>query len=386
MPTLQSIRVAPKLIEKFRDDIHPPIQTPLALLARDSTSTAGQLKVPISSWNEVRAHVADAILRQASTGKLRKRTASQQDDGYENGNFSTLMIGSISALDFWRNSQISSLCPLMIPGCPTLNTWFSHSHLTQITGSPSSGKTQLCLSLAISWVKQNMAISQEPKPQKVPLRTVLYITTSAPPTALARRLRQLAIGGASPGDDLSYGQTHHQQRQMLNHIEFMVLSTPHQLLATLQQLMEDYTIPCDGDSSEPSPKSLLVILDSISGCLGGCNDWNLISQIAVSLKHLVHFSHDSSTRRDGDGRNFELQLVMTNGTTSSGDAALGPTWSSRVPEAHIRLRLVEPQRVQATWNRSHTTVETMEFTISAEGIQEISQHLANSQDSDAQKD
>ena len=52
-----------------------------------------------------------------------------------------------------------------------------------------------------------------------------------------------------------------------------------------------------------SYKSLLLILDSMLGCLGGCNDWNLYTLIGVTVKRLVHLFRIGGTN---------VQVVMTN--------------------------------------------------------------------------
>lgn len=334
MPTLQSLRVAPELLQKLRDDVQPPILTPLALLARDPASTAGQLRVPLSYWNQVRAHVADAILLQTSTNTI--RIAEQQPEHDKQDGNKPLIVGSLTALEYWRHSETRHASAFAIPGCSILSSWMSSSRLIQITGPSASGKTQLCLSLAVSSLQHEQHNQQKHR--------VLYISTTTPPSTLARRLRQLVASQQSI-----------QQRHVLDKVNLMQLSTPHQLLTTLHQVTEnESTNTCD-DSS----KSLLLILDSASGCLGGCSDWNLLTRIGVTLKRLVHLTAAGHVR-----------IVMTNGTTASGDSALGATWSARVPEAHLRLAANGPL-VQATLRRnSHGTVETTHFTISADGIRE----------------
>ncbi|KAI2496160.1 hypothetical protein MHU86_18346 [Fragilaria crotonensis] len=337
MPTLQSLRVAPELLQKLRDDVQPPILTPLALLARDPASTAGQLRVPLSYWNQVRAHVADAILVQTSTDTVRI-AAQQLEHDKQDGN-KRLITGSLTALEYWRHSETRHASSVVIPGCTILSSWLSSSRLIQITGPSASGKTQLCLSLAVS------SLQHEKQQQQ---HRVLYISTTTPPSALARRLRQLVASQHSI-----------QQRHVLENINLMQLSTPHQLLTALHQVAENES---STTTCADSPKSLLLILDSASGCLGGCSDWNLLTQIGVTLKRLVHLTTAG-----------EVRIVMTNGTTASGDSALGATWSARVPETHLRLAAKGP-KVEATLRRnSHRPVETTHFAISAHGIQE--QHV-----------
>ena len=350
---MKSLFVAPELLQKLRDNVQPPILTPLALLARDPALTAAQLKVPLPYWNQLRARVADAILLQTSTETVRiaaEQLGHDEQDGNNNNNNnsnSRLIVGSLTALEYWRLSQTSHASALMIPGCTTLSSWLSTSRLIQITGPPSTGKTQLCLVLAVSSLQQSMLHQQHQQ-------RVLYISTTTPQAALARRLRQLVAS-----------QNGIQQRHVLDHIDLMLLSTPHQLLSTLYQVMENQSTAAAAHAAvdtTDSSKSLLLILDSASGCLGGCNDWNLLTLLGVTLKRLVHLFRIGGTN---------VQVVMTNGTRASGDSALGPTWSARVPELHLRLDAVPGPMVRATMRRNpYGPIETTHFTISAEGIQE----------------
>jgi hypothetical protein len=130
---------------------------------------------------------------------------------------------------------------------------------------------QLCLALAVSSLQQSM-LHQQQQPQ------VLYISTTTPPAALARRMRQLVASQNGI----------HQRHHVLDHIDFMLLLTPHQLLSTPHRVMGNQYKVAAAAVDTDSSKSLLLILDSASGCLGGCNDWNLLTLIGVTLNRLVH--------------------------------------------------------------------------------------------------
>ena len=336
MPTLQSVRVAPELLQKLQDQVTPPIQTPLALLSRDAASTAQQLNVPLHYWQQVRSRVADALLIRTSTETVRIAQQQSTDDetctadpGEPTQTEDTsLIVGSLTALEYWRHSQLIHSSPLTIHACTALKSWLSLAQLIQFTGPHASGKTQVCLSLAV----QHALVSSS--------QQVLYITTTTPPASLARRLRQLVSSCSN-------------QKDVLSRIDLVSLSTPHQLLAAFQKVV---------DERENDVSSQLLVLDSVSGCLGGCSDWNLLQQVGLALKRLVHL--------------HGLQIVMTNGTTSSGESALGQAWS-QVAETRIRFDVVSDEQqpnkiVRATLQSLDNQIgETMDFIITAGGIEDV---------------
>lgn len=69
--------------------------------------------------------------------------------------------------------------------------------------------------------------------------------------------------------------------------------------------------------SSSSSSSQLVVVDSVSGCLGSCNDWNLVD---LQLKQLMHL--------------YGVHVICTNGVSSSGEQAIGQVWN-QVAEIQI---------------------------------------------------
>jgi hypothetical protein len=254
MPTFSSIEISTELQQRLRNEVTPPILTPHALLARDPTDTAGQLNVSLSAWNQIRHDVAKALLLRTTDYGFHHVTPMSLESQNDRFHF----ISSINARDLWQSLQNRDTSSLSIPHCPTLNMWLkscNNNSMLQIIGKPSSGKTQLCLALAASF----SLLSH----QRVIYITTPY-TTTAPHTALARRLRQL-LGSESSS----------MQNDILSRIEFKSFDNDYQLLQGLQNMWECV-------SALPSCGCLLLILDSL--------DWNSDMSPAIrhSVQRLVH--------------------------------------------------------------------------------------------------
>jgi hypothetical protein len=248
MPTFSSIEISTELQQRLRNEVTPPIFTPHALLARDPADTAGQLNISLSAWNQIRYDVAKAILLRTTDYGFHHLMPMLPENKINRFTFAS----SINASDLWDGLQKRDVSPLFIHNCPTLNLWLKSctNTMLQITGKPSSGKTQLCLAFATSFSSSCH-------------HRVLYITTpyttTAPHTALARRLQQLVgFEAASTQEDI------------LSRIEFKSFDNDYQLLQGLQHLWENY-------SSVPSCGRILLLLDSL--------DWN--SQMSTAIRHSV---------------------------------------------------------------------------------------------------
>lgn len=386
MPTLRSVGVHAQLCTKLaasdgenngNTGVNPPITTPLALLSRDAATTAQQLQVPLSLWQEVRLAVADALLIHSCSTTARIQQGQQLNssptvatdsagagscgvtvDGQvmEDQEISkeiatpsgSLIVGSMTALEYWSHAQSLQRSPITT-GCNILDLWLSSKHVTQFTGPHSSGKTQLCLSIALHHAS---AQDQQNK--------VFYLTSTTPSPVLARRLRQLVASSKLP-------------LYILDHIELISLSTPYHLLAVLQRVKEsmtEVTATSTPAVASPSTRAVLLILDSASGCLQGSR-WDMTQQITLQLKQLLKL--------------HGVSIVMTNGISSNGDAALGPTWNNEAPGIRIRLQAAHPIQddeqdepehriIQATLEKHPDKVvraSTVAFCVTAQGVQHV---------------
>jgi hypothetical protein len=385
MPTLRSIGVDAQLCTKLATPGEgAPITTPLALLSRDAATTAQQLYVPLTIWQDVRLAVADALLihscattaRIAATAQQQQQIATLRAGGHgeagdaEEGGASSaeettmspsksLLVGSMTALEYWKHSQsLQQQAPPLTVGCKALNPWLLSSKqagIIQFTGPHSSGKTQLCLDMAVRYA----ASSQSSQ--------VFYLTSTTPPPVLARRLRQLVASSKL-------------SKAILGRVELVSVSTPYQLLAMLQKVKESTveTPPSSSSRATVTTTSTLLILDSASACLLGCR-WDMTQQVTLQLKELLHL--------------HGVVVVMTNGISSKGGAALGPTWNNETPQIHIRLQeqvvastvSQDGEQLQQTAAENKVTRATLErhphreqlnaercaFCITAQGVRDV---------------
>ena len=360
MPSLRSIGVHPQLEEKLAA-LEPSIETPQALLSRDPASLAHALKVPLHIVDSVRSAVADALIASTRDGKrsLRISATIQEDDELE-GNRSVI-VGSISALDYIVYQQetctahpISSGSERLdkLLGIDDFNPGLAFGNVTELTGTPSSGKTQVALALAAQQAHRGGKVFY--------LASGFGHGTIVP---LARRL--------------SHYTNKEDYHHVLSNIYFTPVMNGYQALALLLQLEEDHLV------SNVNGEGFLVIMDSASGILAGDlyasgdGDAGIIiaRQVALQLKKMV--------------RNYNVAALVTNGTVS-GDkgnkAALGQVW--RVADIHLWLEVITfdetaPFKVircsmekhpHRPWHRKENN-EMAEFGITTGGIVDL--HIKN---------
>ena len=390
MPTFESVGVHPELrsrlvaVSNLQPDADPQLlETPLALLARNPTNlrlldkhtrTVKPLALP--QVLQLRQEVAEAVIKLSRPGKRARRirqkvphceTLTDQDEPVPSP------AGTRSALDLIRYQTIISrhirLVPiptncaaldrLMAPPREQQSLTLDHAisarhpvqnttgesgipfgYVTQFCGPSGCGKTQLCLQIAASTSPQT---------------TTFYLASSGALPCLADRLSTLARHYSSRQSAVGHGHNTQSHWTALQTTRFVHVpaSEPHMLLSTLQEietsvLSEESQFCTDGNDDtdrddgngvgrsghDETGPLFVVILDSVSGCLGGetSNDWSLT--VGMLLKRLA--------------RHHDMAVVITNGTTRSQTPsttssrtrdwkpALGQAWS-KIPDIQILL-------------------------------------------------
>jgi KaiC/GvpD/RAD55 family RecA-like ATPase len=356
-----------------------PVETPQALLSRNPTQLrlldreSGTSK-PISSLQvrKLRDEVAHALISQSRSGKRVKRLRQvvqehfvdgDGDEGTENvgdkGHVpepSLAIEGFASVLDLVRfealqHSKAANTPHQLSTGCRELDTMLAlppeytavstqifmddasipttiplagipFGYVTQLSGPPASGKTQVALQIA---ARQALTAS------------TWYLCSSASAASYAKRLDQLVQGnpgGSSPG--------------VLDRTLFRTVTDEYKVLSALADLEAVLLNQEDSTTADPTHEETgsiihlpcqerpsLLIIDSVSGCLSPEND-DVMTKVALTLKRLA--------RQNG------LAIVVTNGTVidrsdssaRSNKAALGRAWKSAA-DIHVWLEaLVAP--------------------------------------------
>ena len=221
--------------------------------------------------------------------------------------------------------------------------------VTELSGPPSSGKTQLALSIAAHAVLTNQM-------------DVHYISGGNSTKALSRRLfsiflelarssvvvqyQQQPNGGSSGGGDVSSSMTYEMEEEAksvalkaLDRVHVASVPDAYSLLAMLARIdNEEKSSRMDSGSSnigkarKEGEGGTLLVVDSISGCLGhhlsSEGGAALANQVALTLRHLarVHDGHildssvssssgvDPSTDTTLSARRFAV--IVTNGSVA----------------------------------------------------------------------
>jgi KaiC/GvpD/RAD55 family RecA-like ATPase len=359
-----------------------PVETPQALLSRNPTQLrlldreTGTSK-PISTLQvrKLRDEVAHALISQSRSGKRVKRLRQVvhehfvdegEGEGTENvGDKSrepepSLAIeGFASVLDLVRyealqHSKDANMPHQLSTGCQVLDTMLAlppeytavstqmslddasipttlpvagipFGYVTQLSGPPASGKTQVALQIA---ARQALTAS------------TWYLCSSASAASYAKRLDQLVQG--NPGGS-SLG--------VLDRTLFRTVTDEYKLLSALADLEAVLLNQEDSTTADPSStetgisthlpcqeRPSLLIIDSVSGCLSPEND-DVMTKVALTLKRLA--------RQNG------LAVVVTNGTVidrsdssaRSNKAALGRAWKSAA-DIHVWLEALDVAPIQ----------------------------------------
>lgn len=297
MPTLQSICIHPQLREKLLA-LEPPIETPQAFLSRDPASLAKALNAPLSQIEKVRAAVADALAAKSPHGRRALQVAATVGNKQE-----PFVVGAVSALDKCRHhdflhgnqekggisTHVRRLDELLAfpPEFKCFNSGgVPFGYVTQVSGPPASGKTQLALRLAAEHAATG---------NKVVFLASGYGHGTLLP--LVRRLQHFC--------------EKENFQSILQNVTFVVVHNGHEALAAMDQHV--------GETNRS-----LLILDSASGCLSadlyatGDTGKAMAQQVAYCLRRIA--------------RHSGAAVLVTNGTVSSSDndggvkPAMGQSW------------------------------------------------------------
>jgi KaiC/GvpD/RAD55 family RecA-like ATPase len=354
-----------------------PVETPQALLSRNPTQlrlldreTGASKPISTLQVRKLRDEVAHALISQSRSGKRVKRLRQVVQEHFVDGDNefediehagdkcrvsepSIAIEGFASVLDLVRyealqrskddansmpHHQLSTGCQALDtmlalpPEYTTISTQMPmhdstipttiplagipFGYVTQLSGGPASGKTQVALQIA---ARQAASAS------------TWYLCSTSSAASYAKRLDQLVRkhpAASSPGV---------LDRTLFRTVtdEYKVLSALADLEAVL--LHQEDTTTADPTNEESDigihlpcqEKPSLLIIDSASGCLSTEND-DVMTKVALTLKRLA--------RQNG------LAVVVTNGTVSdrsdssarSNKAALGRAWKSAA-DIHVWL-------------------------------------------------
>jgi len=352
MPTLQSIGVHPQLRERLLT-LEPAIETPQAFLSRDPASLAAALNAPLSHIEKVRAAVADALAAKAPHGKRALRIAATV--GNENEEQQPIIVGAVTALDLCRyheflhgdqpagisthSRRLDELLAFPPEFKCSSTGGVPFGYVTQVTGPPASGKTQLALRLAAELAAQSGKVFF--------LASGFGHGTLLP---LVRRLQHFC-------DKQNF-------QNILQNVTFITVNNGHEALAAMEQV---------GETNRG-----LLILDSASGCLSadlyaaGDGDVGkvLAQQVAYNLRRIA--------RHNG------AAVFVTNGTVSGDNGvkpAMGQAWYAA--DVSLWFQTIEgpntgSKRIRATLEHHSAkqciqTVDdrTVEFLITSAGIADV---------------
>jgi len=339
--------------------LEPAIETPQAFLSRDPASLAHALDAPLPHIEKVRAAVADALAAKLPHGKRALRVAATV--GSENEQEQPIIVGAVTALDLCRyheylhgdkpagiSTHSRSLDELLayppefkcssVGGLP-------FGYVTQVTGPPACGKTQLALRLAAEHAAQS--------------GKVLFLASGFGHGTIHPLLRRL-----------QHFCARENFQAVLQNVTFITVNNGHEALAAMEQV---------GDTNRG-----LLILDSASGCLSAdlyaAGDGDVGKTLAQHVAHKLR----RIARHNG------AAVLVTNGTVS-GDNGVKPAMGQAWYAADVSLWFQTVQDSNTGIKRIRATLEhhsakcipqaiedrTVEFVITSAGIVDIEQQANN---------
>ncbi|XP_051972888.1 DNA repair protein RAD51 homolog 4 isoform X2 [Xyrauchen texanus] len=233
----------------------------------------------------------------------------------------------VSGADLYE--ELLSSTAILSTGSPSLDKLLDSGlytgEITELTGSPGSGKTQVCLSVAVN-------ISHQLK------QSVFYIDTNG--GICANRLLQMLQTKTSNMEE---------QMEALQKIKVFRVFDVYSLLSSLQHLRSNGLQKASIGGG--SVKVLMVdsVSAVLSSMLGGKQNegMSLLMQVAGELKMIA--------------KDLNLAILVTNHVTKDGNgqlkAGLGQSWS-HVPRTRVLLQRVESPGASSTSLRTATLTKS----------------------------
>nr|XP_047923944.1 DNA repair protein RAD51 homolog 4 isoform X1 [Anser cygnoides]XP_047923945.1 DNA repair protein RAD51 homolog 4 isoform X1 [Anser cygnoides] len=229
--------------------------------------------------------------------------------------------------------ELKSSTAILPTGSPSLDQLLDSGlytgEVTELMGTPGSGKTQVCLSIAAS---VSLGLKQH----------VLFLDSTGGFTA--SRLYQMLRAQAEDEEEQAVGDTALSQLEALQRIQVARVFDVYEMLSALQEVrdrLSQQAVSCTGPLKT-------VVIDSVSAVihplLGGRQSEGLaiMMQLARELKMLA--------------KEFSLAVVVTNQVTRDSSTgllkpALGRSWSF-VPSTRVLLESKGAAWEEATTRRS----------------------------------
>ena len=192
--------------------------------------------------------------------------------------------------------------------------------VTEFSGPPSSGKSQLALSIAAHAAFENGM-------------RVHYIAGGGSRKALSRRLMAMCMTlarGAAPvandGRPIDEGAAQSVALGALERVEVTSVSNAHSLLALLARIDKEEDACSSGERRPDGSNGTLLVVDSASGCLGhhlmgDAAGPALVGQVALTFRHMAR-THDGRLLRGNAASNAEIvrprrfAVIVTNGSVA----------------------------------------------------------------------
>ena len=244
--------------------------------------------------------------------------------------------------------------------------------ITEICGPSSSGKTQLALSIAANAIMSNHTHGND----KYKKCVVYYIAGGGGSTSLlslARRFRQLCRSRLNENSRENSSTTNNIHKdKVLESINFIpVGDNPYHLLAELNSIerkMKD-------DSSE---SNVMIIIDSISGCLSsflyadgdGGVGVGLMNEISITIRRISRLI----VYYDINGTQIANQcaIIMTNGMVTGNKPALGDSWRA----ADVRVTLNRMHHYESKFENVSNKVQGLKTTFMTVHCAKLDKHFA----------
>jgi len=344
---------------------HQLVLTPQALLSRnpntlrlldnndDSSSSSSSQAISLAQVTKLRTEVATALIAQSGNGRRIERIQKAVSSSSANNDNS--IPGMISALDLVRYHKLlqakatnnsnsynntsndtvpAFIVPSLRTGCrkldqalalpleyqsistqmlPNSNNNSSSStgiplgYVTQFSGPPCSGKTQLALHLAAA--------------KTAPLHRTYYLSVASH----APRLAELC----------------HNDYAVLERTQFCHAADEYQVLEHLNRLESEVLLL--QQKQQPAHVMVLLILDSCSTCLSTGGDLSAV--VAATLRRLTHQYSLATVLLNGTVTNRHSSDTNNSGSTNYNEQravkpALGRAWEATA-DIHVWLEAVD---------------------------------------------